>query len=946
MEAGKLSIFPCMKKNLFSMAVLFALFISCSNSSNIEEDSSSTIETPSYLNQMLLVEGNPSKVPLGTNNKNALASEKPQMNVILDYDFYMDVHEVTCGDYAAVLKALKFNAPECQNDSLPMVDVTYNDAVLWANAKSKLANIDTVYDYTETTFDEDGHCTNISGLVLHLERKGFRLPTEAEWIKAASIDWDSTNSWNNSNSDYKLHNVCSRDQKPNQFCDLAGNALEWVNDWLGNFKDTTVTNYVGAPDGGNLGERILKGGAFNINFSSINRYSRGDVYTVTSSTHAEYAGFRLAFGAIDSPLWMTSDGKAQESIINTLASPTEIHHYTKSYNVKLAFRNDETSNLAFIDYSAGAAAVIEIDDTISVYHPEISPDGNHVAFCTTLEGLTGKSSLYVRDLNKEGTNLVKLDVQNAAIPRWRVLDSRDTVITYVTNAGVNQDSATWKTYSTWQVPFSDGKFGKPVKLFDGSFHGGISDDNRLAVTGARLLRAKVADDGETLTSNATDEVWYNGEQACNASLAQDNSKRTAFLDFASKTGKDFVGKSYKVHERLFIADSTGTLKQSVGAPDGYTFDHTEWAVGDVKDNLVATLTNADGAHKRITLVNTSDSTTLDLAEGEELWHPCLWIQKNAITFELNDTATALDEFKLDPDSAGIYYTSSGDYIAAQWRYKMEILWEYKDSANVVILGSSRGLLGLNPLMFNEPFFAINLANTSNINYGSKFLFHNYVIPHVKNLKYIIISMDIDRWYHDDNYCFFYSTYKSYPGYVYDENHNFWIDDVPKYLFEATYQSLGHPNYESRLREGRGYQYTTTSGWEQESVPIHKDSTWLEKSDKVFNKSYQYLIDIVTEANEHGITVIGVELPESPAYKYTGAYGKYGIKRSQMPMIFEKIQQIHEQHPNFIFVDENKMGDHDYTDDMAQNADHLAPLGADLVSTRLDSILRTLPNFRE
>ena len=30
---------------------------------------------------------------------------------------------------------------------------------------------------------------------------------------------------------------------------MGGNVKEWVSDWLGYYKDTTITNYVGAPDG-------------------------------------------------------------------------------------------------------------------------------------------------------------------------------------------------------------------------------------------------------------------------------------------------------------------------------------------------------------------------------------------------------------------------------------------------------------------------------------------------------------------------------------------------------------------------------------------------------------------------------------------------------------------------------------------------------------------------
>ena len=41
------------------------------------------------------------------------------------------------------------------------------------------------------------------------------------------------------------------------------------------------------------------------------------------------------------------------------------------------------------------------------------------------------------------------------------------------------------------------------------------------------------------------------------------------------------------------------------------------------------------------------------------------------------------------------------------------------------------------------------------------------------------------------------------------------------------------------------------------------------------------------------------------------------------------------------MDENRMGDHDYTDEMAADRDHLAEKGAEQLTSRLDSLIRTL-----
>lgn len=865
---------------------------------------------------------------LGTDDAKARANERPKMNVTFDYSFSLSRHEVTCGEFNALMTPSFGAALPCENGDLPAVDVTYYDAVLFANARSKAENFDTAYTYIRAVFDAQNHCTNLDGFAFHPEAKAYRLPTEAEWVLVAGQTRNVGNGWTAENSDYKLHPVCNL-APDGEFCDMAGNAMEWVNDWLGNFGDTSVANFVGAPDGGSLGQRIVKGGSFRNEASSITLYGRGDIYTVTSSTRADYVGFRIAFGAIPSATWMGKDGKVSGSRIVPIASSSVMHSVAGAYRAKLAFRNDLTGNLAYIDYSNAVLSVVEITDTINVYHPEISPNGMRVAFCTGLEGTPGKSSLYVRDLNADGTNLVRLDVESAAIPRWRVLENGDTVIVYVSSADNNKDSAIFNTTSTWQVPFANGTFGVPQKLFDGAYHGGISDDNTLAVTGARLLRARIADANALTTGSAIDVVWYNGEQACNAALAKDGSKRTLFLDFGGKTGREFVGADYGTHERLLIVDSTGTLIQSVAAPAGYSFDHTEWAGATL---VVATLTNMNGAHQKVVLINLVESGIVELVEGEELWHPSLWTLQNAQTVGLD----------LAPDSAGFYYNEKGGEDAIILRYKMELLWKYRDTANLVVLGSSRPLGGVNPLLLSNEFFGLNLANVPNMVFVSDYLATHYIFPHVKNLKYLVVSLDIDLWFHEERseYNFFFQEYREYPGYIYDENHDFWINGIPEKMVEMTENSMGLDHYALRFRDTRGFNIQDCASWEEKPA-IEYDSTWKSTQPSTYYASFNHLKNILMMAENNGVYVIGIVFPQSPAYRNTGAFGRYGLRRSEVPALLQELQDLTKEYPHFVFMDENKMGEHDYPDEFAQNRDHLCASGAVQLTARLDSVLKTL-----
>ncbi len=904
---------------------IFSLLVcSCSNSVGVSAEKKPLVDVSTdTLAGMLRVQTLKSVTVLGTLDSKAKVNERPEMRAHFDYDFSIGRHEVTCGEFNSVMENVSGLVLDCDNDSLPATSLTFYDAVLLANERSKSEGFDTAYTYASAVFDSEKHCTALDGFAYRPEVNAYRLPTEAEWILVASSEWNAEHSWTAENSDYKLHRVCEKMDSTVQFCDMMGNAMEWVNDWLGVFRDTTVTNFVGAPDGGALGQRVVKGGSYRNPATSINLYSRGDVYMVTSSTRADYVGFRLAFGAIPAAVWMGNNGKAASSRIVPLASSATLRSVVGAYQVRLAFRNDLTENLAYVDYSSGILSVVEIADTLDVYHPEISPDGKRVAFCTGLEGVSGKSSLYVRDLSAEGLNLVKLEVESAAIPRWRVLDSGDTVIVYVSDAGNNKEESAFKMSSTWQVSFANGKFGKPQKLFDGAYHGGVSGDNSLAVTGARLLRARIS---------GRDTVWYNGEQACNVSLAKDGSKRTLFLDFGSKTGREYAGENYGTHERLLVVDSIGDLIQTLAAPAGYSFDHSEWASNG--NFVVATLTNVNGAHTKMVLIDLTEGNVVDLAEGDELWHPNLWIRQ-----EKNNEVN----ISLDSDSAGIYMNDGDDWGVALMRYNMELLWQYRDSVNVAVVGSSRPLYSLWPSLMSNRFFMVNFAQTPNSIHMSRDFLELYLFPHLKKLKYVVLSLDIDFWNKPDgdkSDNLFKNAYKKYPGYVYDKNHNYWQDGYPEGLLEYTKNYLEVKPYLLHEVDRGAIMNPFCGGWANPPL-VEGDSSAYDSEKNLYEKSFESLVDIIQSAQNKDIVVIGILFPQNPDYQNTGAYGRYGLRRSVAEQFVSRFQELEKSYSNFKFIDKNRMGNHGYPSEWFVDDDHLCIEGAKSFTATVDQILNGL-----
>ena len=902
------------------LVLVFVFWAACSNSEGVSSGNSSKIEVEEdSLAGMLRIKAVGETVLLGTNEVTAKVNERPSMKARFDYDFSMGRTEVTCAEFNDLMTA-KGLSLSCEA-SVPATNITYYDAVLFANERSKSEGFDTAYTYSRAVFDSEGHCTNLEGFAYRPEEDAYRLPTEAEWILVAKANWNVSGAWTSENSDYKLHPVCEKADSSSQVCDIAGNAMEWVNDWLGKFRDTTVTNFVGAPDGGALGQRIVKGGSYRNSAESITLYSRGDVYTVTSSTRADYVGFRLAFGAIPGATWMRNDGKVASSRVVPLASSATMRSLFQTYKAKLAFRDENSGNLAYIDYSSGNLSVHEIEDSLDVHHPEISPDGKYVAFCTGLEGVSEKSELYVRDLNATGSNLVKLEVESAAIPRWRVLESGDTVIVYVTDAGSNKEESAFKSASTWQVPFANGKFGKPQKLFDGAYHGGISADNALAVTGAKLLRARVS---------GRDTVWYGGEQACNASLAKDRSKRTLFLDFGGKTGREYAGVNYGTHERLLVVDSVGNLVQTLAAPAGYSFDHSEWVSNG--NFAVATLTNANGAHTKIVLVNLTDGSLVELVEGDELWHPTLWIS------EIQSSAdTSVGEHLFEPDSAGVYFVEGQDWPHEALGYKMNLMWKYANQVEILCVGSSRTEDGIVANKIQSGF-ALNMGHSGNDMNASLFVAENYGVNHLKKLKTIVVSLDFDLWQNETAFSDY--LFLNTPGYIYDKNHSFWKnEDMAD--FSQIVEAVSPFSMEAINAYGKSRGWLENESVEWGTPLVESDSNWSLTNTNSLDWNLKRLESFVKEMDRLQINVVGVIFPQNPRYRETGSWGRYGPQRSAAEKYIESVQALAGRISRFEVLDENRNGNHDYTDQMALNTDHLSVSGAEYLTARLDSLLNTL-----
>jgi hypothetical protein len=176
--------------------------------------------------------------------------------------FYIGKYEISNKEYSEIIPGYEFS------DFNPVEYVNWYEAVTFCNELSKAEGLEQCYTISGTN------------VTCNFSKKGYRLPTEAEWEYACrgkgTLNGLAENrllpyAWNNMNSGGYSHPVGQKQATDYGLFDMLGNAREWCWDWYGDFTNAEVSDPKGPASGNG---KVWKGGSYEDPWSYCTFYYR------------------------------------------------------------------------------------------------------------------------------------------------------------------------------------------------------------------------------------------------------------------------------------------------------------------------------------------------------------------------------------------------------------------------------------------------------------------------------------------------------------------------------------------------------------------------------------------------------------------------------------------------------------------------------------------------
>jgi formylglycine-generating enzyme required for sulfatase activity len=264
---------------------------------------------------------------MGDSFTEGYSDERPVHTVYVSA-FYMQATETTKAQWDDVANWAASNGYDInaaggsgKASNHPVYYVTWYECVKYCNARSQKEGLTPCYTVSGTTYKAGSSTPDCNW-----SANGYRLPTEAEWEKAARggvsgkrFPWGDTinhsyaNYYNSTysyespqgvgyhptyNDGVSPYTSSVGSFEPNGYglYDMAGNVWEWCNDWYSSgyyaTADATTNNPRGASSGSN---RVVRGGSWSVSALYCSAAGRGNC---GPGSIYDYVGFRPARSSV------------------------------------------------------------------------------------------------------------------------------------------------------------------------------------------------------------------------------------------------------------------------------------------------------------------------------------------------------------------------------------------------------------------------------------------------------------------------------------------------------------------------------------------------------------------------------------------------------------------------------------------------------------------------
>jgi len=194
--------------------------------------------------------------------------ERPVHQVKITKPFYLGVCEVTQAEWQRVMGS---NPSFVRGEKRPVENIT------WAEARE--------------------FCRKLT----ELEKRTYRLPTEAEWEYACRArttteyywgdKFDAQYAWTHANSGKTTHDVGTRLPNAWGLFDMCGNVWEWCDDWKGDYSGGDQVDSRGPAQGGG---HVARGGSWT---NSPERCCSAYRFAFDPAVHSHNLGLRVVLDA-------------------------------------------------------------------------------------------------------------------------------------------------------------------------------------------------------------------------------------------------------------------------------------------------------------------------------------------------------------------------------------------------------------------------------------------------------------------------------------------------------------------------------------------------------------------------------------------------------------------------------------------------------------------------